>query len=384
MKKRSITIAALMLSVSMVAGMTGGCGDTKEPPVDPTPWTDEDNQNTGDDVQTGADVVDDTNQQESEQPDTQADDTQEVVIPEISSSESVVDYDSVVVVGNAGYELYTYREDTATSYADTVNSVAADLSGTCDVYDILIPLSSEVTFPDNLKSQINSSNQRDAMNNIFAMINDDVKKVDIYNTIMSHRTEYVYFRTDHHWTALGAYYAYTDFCKAKGIEPEALDSYETMEFDGFLGSFYNDTDHCAALGETPDTVIAYKPNCATTMHVTASDGTQFDWPIINDVSNYAQGIKYSTFIAADNPFTVIENADVTDGSSCIIVKESFGNAFVPFFVDHYQTVYVVDYRYWTGSITELAREKQVDDVIFANNLSMIRNKYLVGQLQGVK
>ena len=130
MKKRSITIAALMLSVSMVAGMTGGCGATKEPPVDPTPWTDEDNQNTGDEVQTGADVVDDTNQQESEQPDTQADDTQEVVIPEISSSESVVDYDSVVVVGNAGYELYTYREDTATSYADTVNSVAADLSGT--------------------------------------------------------------------------------------------------------------------------------------------------------------------------------------------------------------------------------------------------------------
>ena len=66
-----------------------------------------------------------------------------------------------------------------------------------------------------------------------------------------------------------------------------------------------------------------------------------------------------------------------------MVKESFGNAFVPFLVDHYQTIYVVDYRYWTGSITELAAQKNVKDVIFVNNLSMIRNKNMVGKLYRV-
>lgn len=391
MKKRSVVLAAMLLSVSLAAGMLGGCGE-KEPTVDPTPWDEQDNttgetdnNNTEDQAVSG---------EETQTPDSEVSgdgnaditdiDNEPGEIPEITSNESIVDYSSVVVVGNSGYELYSYRTDTATTYADTINYVATELKGTCDVYDILIPLSSEVTFPDNLKSQINSSDQKDAMDSIFAMMNEDVKQVDIYNRLMSHRTEYVYFRTDHHWTALGAYYAYTEFCKAKGIEAEALDSYEKMEFEGFLGSFYNDTDHCAALGETPDTVVAYKPNCQATMHVTDANGSQFDWPIINDVSAYSKGTKYSTFIAADNPFTVIENADVTDGSSCIIVKESFGNAFVPFFVDHYQTVYVVDYRYWSGSITELAKEKQVNDVIFANNLSMIRNKYLVGQLQSKK
>ena len=65
------------------------------------------------------------------------------------------------------------------------------------------------------------------------------------------------------------------------------------------------------------------------------------------------------------------------------MKESFGNAFVPFLVDHYQTIYVVDYRYWTGSVTELAAQKNVKDVIFVNNLSMIRNKNLVGKLYRV-
>jgi hypothetical protein len=57
---------------------------------------------------------------------------------------------------------------------------------------------------------------------------------------------------------------------------------------------------------------------------------------------------------------------------------------VPFLVDHYQTIYVIDYRYWTGSISELAQKKKVTDVIFVNNLSMIRNKSLVGKLHRVK
>ena len=86
----------------------------------------------------------------------------------------------------------------------------------------------------------------------------------------------------------------------------------------------------------------------------------------------------------DNPFTVIENPEVSNGESCIVVKESFGNAFVPFLVDHYQTVYVVDYRYYSGSITQLARDKGVKDVLFVNNLSAIRGSYQMGKLAGVK
>lgn len=67
-----------------------------------------------------------------------------------------------------------------------------------------------------------------------------------------------------------------------------------------------------------------------------------------------------------------------------MVKESFGNAFVPFLVDHYQTVYVVDYRYYGGSVTALARSKNVSDVLFVNNLSAIRGSYQIGKLNGVK
>jgi len=88
-------------------------------------------------------------------------------------------------------------------------------------------------------------------------------------------------------------------------------------------------------------------------------------------------------ISGDNPIVEITNNEITDGSACIVVKESFGNCFVPFLVDHYNKIYVIDYRYWEGSISNLVTETGATDVLCVNNLSMVRNKYLVGQFKGV-
>ena len=300
----------------------------------------------------------------------------------IESKEKVKVVNGVAVVGNSAYELFTYRESSAKAYAKAVNALAKDLDGKAEVYDMVIPLSSGITFPDNLVEKIDSTNQRNAMLSIMGMMNSQVKSVDIYDALMKHRKEYIYFRTDHHWTALGAYYAYTALCEEMGIEPEKLEEYETREFEGFVGSFYNDTKN-ESLKKHPDVITAYLPKSEAKMHVTPAKGQDYDWDIIYDVSAYGASLKYSTFIASDNPFTEITNQTLTDESACIVVKESFGNAFVPFLVDHYQHVYVVDYRYWQGNLSKLAEEKKAKDVILLNNLSMIRNQYLVGQLQGV-
>ena len=104
---------------------------------------------------------------------------------------------------------------------------------------------------------------------------------------------------------------------------------------------------------------------------------------IYDESTAPASLKYGAFITGDNAYSVINNPDVTDSSSCIVVKESFGNAFVPFLTDHYQTIHVIDYRYWKGSISQFAQDKGVQDVLFVNNLSAIRSTALVGYLHNV-
>jgi hypothetical protein len=304
----------------------------------------------------------------------------------ITASDKPYQSGGVYIVGSAGYEMYNYVGSLAEKYQSVVNGVADSLSGVSNVYAMAIPLSSGITLPDSLYSDIPGSDQAQAEKDILAGMGQNVKTVPLHDALMAHRTEYIYFRTDHHWTALGAYYAYVQFCNAKGITPHALSDYEVSQYDGFLGSFYNDGGKPDAMKNDPDTVNAYHPVSATASmrYGDSENSTLTGGKVIFDESTAAASLKYGTFIMGDNPFTVIENPEVSNGQSCIVVKESFGNAFVPFLVDHYQTVYVVDYRYYSGSVSQLARDKGVTDVLFVNNLSAIRGSYQMGKLNGVK
>ncbi len=287
---------------------------------------------------------------------------------------------AVFVVGNRAFEYYNFSQAQANNYISSMNKLSEKLSGKAKVYDMIVPTSIGVTLPDSYMGNINSSDQEKAIDYINSGLNGQIVKVPILKTLMSHRSEYIYFNTDHHWTQLGAYYAYCDFAKTAGITANPLDKYEKAEFDGFLGTFYNDTGKIPELKSNPDTIYAYKPNSSAKMVYTDAKGQQISWPIVNDVSKYPESVKYSCFIAGDNPYTEIHNPQITDGSSIMVVKESFGNALVPFLVENYENVYVIDYRHFTGSISKVVAEKNIDTVLYINNVSAIRNPNLMKKL----
>lgn len=382
-----LLIAAAALVVAILAICTDIFSGKKAPDkdADTPPVTQTDGENTGD-------TQPDDKQATTGDTDNAGDGKSDVTTTKPASSNVITTSDKpyqsggVYVVGSAGYEMYNYVGSLAEKYQSTVNAVADSLSGVSQVYAMAIPLSSGITLPDELFSDIPGSDQAQAEKDILAGMGQNVKTIPLHDVMMSHRTEYIYFRTDHHWTALGAYYAYVQFCTAKGITPHNLSDYEVSQFPGFLGSFYNDGGKPDAMKNDPDTVNAYHPVSATASmkYGDNENSTLTGGQVIFDESTASASLKYGTFIMGDNPFTVIENPEVSNGESCIVVKESFGNAFVPFLVDHYQTVYVVDYRYYSGSVTQLARDKGVKDVLFVNNLSAIRGSYQMGKLAGVK
>ena len=382
----ALVVAILAICTDVFSGKKAPDKDTDDPPITQT-----DGENTGDGTQ-GSDGQDTTGDTDNTDADNAGDGKSDVTTTKPASSNVITTSDKpyqsggVYVVGSAGYEMYNYVGSLAEKYQSTVNAVADSLSGVSQVYAMAIPLSSGITLPDELFSDIPGSDQAQAEKDILAGMGQNVKTIPLHDVMMSHRTEYIYFRTDHHWTALGAYYAYVQFCTAKGITPHNLSDYEVSQFPGFLGSFYNDGGKPDAMKNDPDTVNAYHPVSATASmkYGDNENSTLTGGQVIFDESTASASLKYGTFIMGDNPFTVIENPEVSNGESCIVVKESFGNAFVPFLVDHYQTVYVVDYRYYSGSITQLARDKGVKDILFVNNLSAIRGSYQMGKLAGVK
>ena len=388
-----LLIAAAALVVAILAICTDIFSGKKAPDkdADTPPVTQTDGENTGDGTQPN-DKQDTTGDTDTTDADNTGDGKSDVTTTKPASSNVITTSDKpyqsggVYVVGSAGYEMYNYVGSLAEKYQSTVNAVADSLSGVSQVYAMAIPLSSSITLPDSLLSDIPGSDQAQAEKDILAGMGQNIKTVPLHDALNAHRTEYIYFRTDHHWTALGAYYAYVQFCNVKGITPHDLSDYEVSQYTGFLGSFYNDGGKPQAMADDPDTVNAYHPvsSTAAMKYGSSEDSELTGGKVIFDESTAAASLKYGAFIMGDNPFTVIENPEVSNGQSCIVVKESFGNAFVPFLVDHYQTVYVVDYRYYGGSVSALAKAKGVTDVLFVNNLSAIRGSYQMGKLAGVK
>ena len=295
----------------------------------------------------------------------------------------------LLIVEDTAYEYYNFVTDLANDYITAVANAGEKLSGKATVYDMVIPTSIDIMLPESYieKNSLNTSDQKKAIDEYIlpsiAAQNPEVKTISIFDTLKAHANEYLYFRTDHHWTQLGAYYGYEEFCKAKGFDPVPLSDFDRADYTGYLGSFYT-SSNSAALAANPDTVEAYIPKANVNLSFTQSDGVQVDsWPLIADGEQYDSTSKYIVYCAGDQPYEEIVNNDMAEGPSIVVVKESFGNCFIPFLVNHYKNIYVVDYRYYNGTVSDLVDSTGATDVLLLNNVSMTRNEGLIDSFSNI-
>lgn len=276
----------------------------------------------------------------------------------------------IYVVEDRGFEVYGFSRDGADGYINMINTAAAQLKGIANVYDILVPTSIAVNLDRENQEKINSSSQEDTFAYVYGHLDPSIIQVPVLDVLKEHNSEYLYFKTDHHWTADGAYYAYQELMNIKGVTPSPLSAYTRTEFGGFVGSFYSYSDMSDTLKNNPDTVVAYTPTCNDMTYID-SKGQELKWNVVSDASTYTEGNKYLCFIGGDQPYSRIDNPNITDGSSCVVIKESYGNAFVPFLVNSYQTVHVVDYRYYKDNLINLVKDNNIQDVIYINNANAL-------------
>ena len=277
-------------------------------------------------------------------------------------------FNSVFIIQDAAYDYYTFSQKYADRYVEMINSLADTLEGKANVYSMIVPTAIDIALDDATRNSLSSSNQRQAMLYMYSRMNRNVTKTFIFDTLREHRYEYVYFRTDHHWTARGAYYAYAEFIKQIGQQPHEISEYDTQSYEGFTGSFCTQQGG-ESLKNIPDTLTTYKPLATNDMKLLNKEGQFVEYNIITDVTGWNSSNLYSTFIGGDNPYLEINNPNISDGSSCLVIKESFGNAFIPYLTDHFENVYAIDYRYFDGTVSELVKEKNIRNVLIINNIS---------------
>ncbi len=237
-----------------------------------------------------------------------------------------------------GMELLSISDAQGARYADIINSFAAAVP-TARVYNIIAPTSAEFYAKDEYRTHYTP-----AIHKIYSQFDDTVTGVNIVSSLMNHANENIYFHTDHHWTQLGAFYAYEAFVNSFD---EVIDPYYTFEeqtingYNGSLTRFTDGTDGAKLLKQSPDTITLYNPKVSYTgKSYNNMQMTDF----IKNMVVINPGFKdYSCFIEGDYPITVF-NTDVNNGKSLVIVKESYGNAFATWALNNFEKVYVVDYR----------------------------------------
>lgn len=305
----------------------------------------------------------------------------EPVLPDAKYMEEEIQnhiQNGVYVENGRAYTQYIFSQSAAQIYIDGLESAARELEGQTNVYNILVPNQSGIQLSDETLDKLGGSNQKQGIEYYYACY-DKVKGVPTYDELRAHKDEYLYFRSDHHWTQLGSYYAYQSFCKVKGIEPEDIKTFESKTFEPFLGSYYSSL-HNSEMEANPDSVVAYFPKDTNEMKYWDNDGTEYDWKVVFDVEGWRNDSLYSCFVAGDRPLCIIENPKKTDGSSCLVLKESYGNCFVPWLVDHYQTVYVVDFRYSQVNVMNYIKEHNIKDLIVINNINIISSDDVAGTI----
>lgn len=297
------------------------------------------------------------------------------------------------ITGDTAYEMYYQNKTNSARYSALINAAAQKLDGKAKVYTVVVPLA--YAYNDKVLQKTDASDPKAAIDSMYgAITHKNAIKVDAYGALSAHKDEYLYFRTDHHWTARGAYYAYTAYAQSAGLTAHPLDYYEKLEFEGFLGTLYSHTK-APALQKNPDVLEAFVPQGSNNLYVHTADGERqkFTGGVVRkDTDRFypAAASKYNCFLTSDNPlgteqsyYCSIENPNIQDGSAVVLVKESFGNCFAPFLVDHYQYVYIIDYRYFDGDLTQFVTEKGARDVIFLNNITATSAAPRIAEMEGL-
>jgi len=284
----------------------------------------------------------------------------EVTIPNVEGD--VENISSVIIVNGYAMELYYYSAEKAARYVSLVDRLKTKVPE-ARVFDLVAPTSVEFNSPAKYHS--NASSQKAAIADIYSKLSDDIIPVDAYDKMVRHYGEYLHFRTDHHWTARGAYYAYTAFCESAGLEAVPMEQMEQGFVPGdFLGSLYKYTNS-SKLTKNPDHVEYFLP-IISSEGVAYSDATMTSGYKVSAVrTEIKSSNKYLVFIGGDHPLTHLKTT-LTNGRSILVLKESYGNAFVPFLTNHYENVYVIDPRSMECDLPAFIREHNIQDIIVLN------------------
>jgi len=258
-----------------------------------------------------------------------------------------------VYYASDGYliEALDYNNDTINKNLDIIKKF-----NNSDSTLLLIPTAYEI-----LKEKLPKYAYSNVQTNILELAKSKTNIISPINILKENKDRYIYYRTDHHQTSLGGYLTYKEFCEKKGITP--IEYKPTVLADNFYGSAWSK----ATLNSvTPDTLSTVESDIKC--KVTVNDTQVFD--SIYDYSKLETKDKYAVFLGGNYGKTVIETSAASD-KTLLIIKDSYANGLIPYLINHYKKIVMLDLRYYNQSIKQIIETKKLDEVLLIYNVSTL-------------
>ncbi|MFJ6209494.1 DHHW family protein [Lysinibacillus sp. NPDC092081] len=205
----------------------------------------------------------------------------------------------------------------------------------------------EVTYIDKVKKSLNK----------------EINFIDVYPMLSSKKNEYIYYKTDHHWTTKGAYYAYLELSKNMKFTPTQKESFNIKKItNSFYGSLYSKAGFRHI---DPDSIELYEPKEAVKYKVEYVDEDKTSKSLY-EMNNIKKKDKYTVFFNGNHPLVKITTEN-TSGKKLLVVKDSYANALLPFLLSHFSEIHVIDLRYYNDNLNVYIQKNKINEMLLIYN-----------------
>ncbi len=274
-----------------------------------------------------------------------------------------------------GQMLQTFKSYDKKNVDQAINAINlfAERHPNLPVSFMLAPTSQEF-FSNKIPSYTGLLSEKAFIDDVYKKM-ENISTIDCMSNLSGHSDEYIYYRTDHHWTSLGAYYAYASAAKTLGYNAYGASSFniETASSD-FRGTLYSSTLNDKIM---PDVIEYYHlKDGGPTIHLTTTDNS--GKTLTNDSLYFRDFLevkdKYSSFTGSNAPIVNIET-DVDNGKSLLLIKDSYAHSLVPFLANHYSKITMVDMRYINTDLNYFLDLNSYSQAMFMYNVITFTQDY---------
>ena len=271
-----------------------------------------------------------------------------------------------VFIGKENQLMEDFHESSNEQTDDKVLAINEfkKLHENANVSFMLIPTSAEI-LKEKLPRNAPVDSELEFINYIQGILNSNIKFISPYNAFYENRDQYLYYRTDHHWTTKGAYIAYVEFCKTAGIEPKNEEEFNIqLVANDFYGSLTSKIGQRSGEG---DNINVYIPKENSEIAVNYVSEQRRSSSLYNSAS-LDEKDKYQVFTSGNHSHINIKSLG-DPKKKLLLIKDSYANSFLPFLTAHYGEIDVIDLRYYMDDVNKLMEEKGITDVLFLYNVN---------------